>query len=97
LFHRFSIIIQGILSFGGFWPDSSRWESLSNSVQEFHVFGSVNGLGDPPRSYGSGPAIWTSIEQLPKDTEYDFIIVGGERETLRVFFNPLLFFLLFLA
>jgi hypothetical protein len=87
LFHRFSIIIQGVLSFGGLWPDSSRWDSFSNSVKDVHDFGSAGGLGDPPASYGSGhhfqeggPAIWTSVEDLPEDVEYDFIIVGGERE-----------------
>jgi hypothetical protein len=85
LFQRLSVVVQGALSLSGLWPDASHLGSLSDSVQDLHGSGGLTGNISPEHvPYGineaptQGPAIWKTVDEMPTDVEYDFIIVGGK-------------------
>jgi choline dehydrogenase len=54
------------------------------------VQGSSGAIGETPlehfpesygfgsQLHGGGPHVWKSVEELPDDIEYDFVIIGGE-------------------
>lgn len=78
--------IRGVLSLDGLGFDLGRWGSLPNFMQVVQQNVGNWGYIAPERSfeYGFGlpehgePVVWNSVEELPRDVQYDFIIIGGK-------------------